>query len=58
MQDLLAVAAAIVSALWLARTLWRRLAAPPCGPADAAAGADGFVPLERLALPTKKPGRP
>jgi len=58
MEDLLAVTAAVAAALWLARTLLRRMAAPPCGPADTPAGADGFVPLERLTPVTKKPGRP
>lgn len=58
MEDLLAVTVAIVAALWLTRTLVRRMAAPPCGPADTPAGTDGFVPLERLTAAMKKPGRP
>lgn len=49
MQDAIAIAVAVAAGLWLAWTFWRQLAAPACGKADAPAGADGFVPLDRLA---------
>ena len=49
MQDVIAIAVAVVAGLWLVRTLWRQLAAPACGKADRPAGVDGFVPLDRLA---------
>jgi hypothetical protein len=57
MQDLLAIAVAVAAAAWLARTLWRQVAGPSCGKADAPPGADGFVPLDDLAG-AKKSGRP
>ncbi len=56
MQDFVAIAIAVAAGLWLVRSLWRQLAAPSCGKADAPGGADGFVPLDDLAC--KKPGRP
>jgi len=75
MQDILALAIAAAAAAWLVRTLVRRLArftdcglarctaggpARPCGSASGGpAGADAFVPLERLAGairgPTSRP---
>jgi hypothetical protein len=50
MQDAIAIAVAIVAALWLFRSLTGRLFAPPCQPPSdrGPAGSDGFVPLERL----------
>jgi len=49
MQDILAIAIALAAAFWLARTLWRRLARPSCGPPPAGPpGSDGFVPLDSL----------
>jgi len=56
MQDAIAIAIAIAAALWLARSLWRQVAAPSCAKCDAPGGADGFVPLDDLAR--KKSGRP
>jgi hypothetical protein len=56
MQDILALAVAAVAAVWLARTILRRLLAPPCRP-PRPGGADGFVPLDEL-TGMKKPGRP
>jgi len=52
MQDLIAIAIAVATALWLARTLTRQFFAPPCQPPSAGgpAGADGFVPLTDLRL--------
>ena len=55
MQDAIAIAISVAAGLWLVRTLWRQMAAPACGKADASAGADGFVPLDELAR--KKSGR-
>ena len=43
MQDLLALAIAVLAAGWLVRTLARRLVTPSCRPAD-----DGFVPIDVL----------
>ena len=57
MQDLIAITVAVAAGIWLVRTCWRQLAAPACGKADAPAGADGFVPLDRLAG-TARPVRP
>jgi len=52
MQDLLAIVIAAAAGLWLARHLWRRLAAPPCRPPSASPpGSDGFVSLEQLRGP-------
>jgi len=49
MQDILALTIAVAAAAWLARTLVRRLMLPSCAPPPGGpAGADGFVPLERL----------
>lgn len=59
MQDVIAIAVAVAAGLWLVRTLWRQLAAPACGKADAPAGADGFVSLDRLADTARvRPGPP
>ena len=58
MQDVIAVAVALAAGLWLARTLWRRLAAPACGKAETPPGADGFVPLDALSRPGNDSGRP
>ena len=57
MQDAIAIAVAVAAGLWLVRTLWRQLAAPSCGKADAPPGTDGFVPLDRLSG-TSGPTRP
>ena len=57
MQDVIAIAVAVAAGLWLVRALWRQLAAPSCGKADAPSGSDGFVPLDDLAR-AKKSGRP
>ena len=57
MQDVIAIAVAVAAGLWLVRTLWRQLAAPSCGKADAPSGSDGFVPLDDLTR-AKKSGRP
>ena len=48
MQDVIAIAVALVAAGWLGRTLLRRLVAPPCGAPTSPDGSDGFVPLETL----------
>ena len=56
MQDLLALAVAALAAGWLARTILRRLTAPPCRP-PSPGGGDGFVPLDEL-TGIQKPGRP
>ncbi|MBM4058068.1 MAG: hypothetical protein FJ275_07530 [Planctomycetes bacterium] len=53
-QDLLAIAVAVAAGAWLARSLWRRLRTPNCGPADVPPGSDGFVPLEAVGRPRKK----
>ncbi|MCE9631935.1 MAG: hypothetical protein K8S94_14630 [Planctomycetia bacterium] len=55
MQDAVAIAVAIAACVWLARTLWRQLLAPGCGKPANPAGADGFIPLDRLTK--QKPGR-
>lgn len=47
MQDILVLAIAVGAGAWLVRTLVRRVMTPSCGPPPG--GADGFVPLERLA---------
>ena len=57
MQDLLAIAVAIATALWLARSLAKRFWSPPCQPPGGSFGGDGFVPLGDLAASAKKPGR-
>ncbi len=57
-QDLIAIAVAIAAGLWLARTLWRQLAAPSCGKAETPPGTDGFVPLDALSRPGNDSGRP
>jgi len=57
MQDAIAIAVAVAAAAWLARSLWRQLAAPSCGKAAPPAGADGFVPIADLTLRQTKPGR-
>jgi hypothetical protein len=50
MQDAIAIAVAVAAALWLARWAARHLFAPSCQPpaGRGPAGADGFVPLEKL----------
>ncbi|MEI6239496.1 MAG: hypothetical protein WCR51_03835 [Planctomycetia bacterium] len=58
MQDAIAIAISIAAGLWLVRTIWRQIATPSCGKADTPADSDGFVPLETLAKPAKKSGRP
>jgi len=57
-QDLIAIAVAIAAGLWLARTLWRQLAAPSCGKAETPPGTDGFVSLDALSRPGNDSGRP
>jgi hypothetical protein len=57
MQDAIAIAVAVAAAAWLARSLWRQLATPTCGPAAPPAGADGFVPIGELTIRARKPGR-
>ena len=55
LQDVVAIGAGIVAAAWLARTLFRRLAAPSCGPPPGVpAGHDGFVPLDAIAPPSAR----
>lgn len=51
LQNLIALAVAAAAGLWLARSLWQRLWAPPCAgiDRDIPAGSDGFVSLDRLA---------
>ena len=56
MQDAIAIAIAVAAALWLARSLWRQLAAPCCGKADASRSTDGFVPLDDLTRSRKRGG--
>jgi len=51
MQDLVALAITAAAVVWLARTLTRRLFAPPCRPPAPPGGGDGFVPLDALAAP-------
>ncbi|NDC53436.1 MAG: hypothetical protein EBZ74_03880 [Planctomycetia bacterium] len=53
MQDAIAIAISVAAGLWLVRTLWRQIAAPSCGKADAPTGSDGFIPLDDLARPGK-----
>ena len=58
MQDVVAIAIAALAAAWLARSLMKRLVAPPCQPPSAGPpGADGFIPLDSLTRP-KQAGRP
>jgi hypothetical protein len=57
MQDAVAIAVAVAAAVWLARSLWRQLAAPSCGKAAPPDGADGFVAVGDLTLRKTKPGR-
>jgi hypothetical protein len=53
-QNLITLTVAAVAGLWLARSLWKRLWAPPCAGIshDAPAGTDGFISLDSL---TPKP---
>jgi hypothetical protein len=50
LQNLIALAVVAVAGLWLARSLWQRLWAPPCAGLhqDAPAGSDGFVSVDAL----------
>jgi len=49
MQDILAIAVAVLTGAWLLWSLGRRLARPSCGPPPATPpGSDGFVSLEDL----------
>ncbi len=58
MQDAIAIAIAAIAAAWLARSLLKRIDAPPCRPPSAGPpDADGFVPLDSLTHP-KQAGRP
>lgn len=57
LQNLIALTVAAAAALWLARSLWRRLWAPPCaGPGQGPQGSDGFVAVDAL-LTRKRPLR-
>lgn len=58
MQDAIAIAITVVAAACLARSLMKRLVAPPCQPPAAGPpGTDGFIPLDSLTHP-KQAGRP
>jgi len=52
-QNLIALTVVTAAEVWLSRSLWKRLWAPPCAgiQSDVPAGADGFVSLDQL---TKK----
>ena len=55
MQDFIAVAITLAAAAWLARTLLKRLRAPPCRPPSAGpAGTDGFVSIDDLMTPRRR----
>lgn len=56
MQDAIAIFISIAAGVWLVRTLWLQVAAPPCGKVDTPPGSDGFVPLDTLTR--KQSGRP
>ena len=51
----MAIAMAVAAGLWLVRTLWRQMVRPTCRKADTPPGTDGFVSLDDLARPGKKP---
>jgi hypothetical protein len=53
MQDLIAIAVSVAATLWLARSLMKRLFAPPCQPPSVPGGGDGFVSLESLTKPKR-----
>jgi len=55
MQDALAIAIALAASCWLAWSLGRRLFASSCRPSDPPPGNDGFVPLDHLRRPAKRP---
>lgn len=56
MQDVIAIAVSLAAAVWLARSLWRRFFAAPCQPPSAGpAGSDGFIPIETLTPPRRRP---
>lgn len=58
MQDLIAIAVAIVAAGWLVRRSLRRLRAPGCGGSEPGpSGPGSFVSLERLVATTAGPPR-
>lgn len=58
MQDVIVIGIALVTGLWLARSLLRRFVAPPCRPPAAAPnGADGFVSLRSVTLSGQKKNR-
>lgn len=50
LQNVIALSVVAAAAVWLSRSLWKRLWAPPCAGihSDAPAGSDGFVSLEQL----------
>jgi len=50
LQNVIALAVVAAAGLWLARSLWKRLWAPPCAGVqqDVPAGSDGFVSLGEL----------
>lgn len=50
LQNVIALSVVAAAAVWLSRSLWKRLWAPPCAGInrDLPAGSDGFVPLDKL----------
>ncbi|RLT05951.1 MAG: hypothetical protein DWI23_02365 [Planctomycetota bacterium] len=50
MQNAIAITIAIAAAMWLARSLSKRLFAPPCQQPSSGGpeGTDGFIPLHQL----------
>ncbi len=52
-QNVIALAVVAAAGIWLSRSLWQRLWAPPCAGVthDGPAGSDGFVSLDVLAKP-------
>lgn len=50
LQNVIALSVVAAAAVWLSRSLWKRLWAPPCGGVDGdlPAGSDGFVSLDKL----------
>ena len=55
-QNVIALAVVAAAGIWLSRSLWQRLWAPPCAGVthDSPAGSDGFVSLDALTK-TKPP---